>query len=130
MSSQGAMIITIAVLNFALGSLWYTFVGQKWMFGWGLSKKDINHKDPKPYLIAFIGSLWTTYGMFLLIKHIHPQGMKELLTLAIGTWVFIVVGIGAKHYAFALRSLSAFFTDYLLDLVGLILISILIYMNY
>jgi len=102
--------------------------GQKWALAWGLSQEQLNKKDPQPYLVALIGSIWTVYGMFLLIKHVRPQGMGELLGLAIGTWLFIVVGIGAKHYAFAKRSLTAFLIDYLLDLVSLIVISILLYL--
>jgi hypothetical protein len=55
-----------------------------------------------------------------MIKHIEPQSVTELLTLAVGTWLFIVVGLGAKHYAFAGIRLKGFCIDYGLDLIGII----------
>ncbi len=100
------------------------------MLAWGLKETDVDKKDPKPYLVAFIGSVWTTYGMLLLIRHIHPNSLSEAFALGVGTWIFIVIGVGAKHYSFAMRSLTAFLIDYLLDLFGLVITSILIYLYY
>ncbi len=120
-STEVVYVISAAVLNFCLGGIWYTVLGKKWLAAWKLDENDLNPKDPIPYLIAFIGSLWTSYGLFLIIKHVKPNGTAELLSIAIGTWLFILVGTGAKHYAFAGRSFTAFIIDYGLDLVGIIL---------
>ncbi len=120
-------VIAAAVLNFLLGAVWYSVFGKSWLSAWKLGKDDIRPNDPKPYLIAFIGSLYASYGLFLMLKHIQPQDFIEQLTLAVGTWLFIQVGLGAKHYAFARVSGKAFAIDYGLDLVGIILMTFIVY---
>jgi hypothetical protein len=123
---EAALVIAAAVLNFILGGIWYGAFGKQWMLAWNLDEKTVNKKDPQPYLIAFIGSLWASYGLFLIIKHIQPKDFSELITIAVGTWLFILVGLGAKHYAFARVNLKAFCIDYLLDLIGITLMCFII----
>ena len=125
--SDALWVITAAVVNFLLGAMWYSFFGKAWLSAWKLEKKDIRPNDPKPYLLAFIGSLYASYGLYLMLKHIHPQGFVEQLTLAVATWLFIQVGLGAKHYAFARVSGKAFAIDYGLDLVGIIVMTFIAY---
>jgi hypothetical protein len=115
------LVLSAAFVNFVLGAIWYGVFGKQWVRAWGIKSDDSNLKDPTPYLVAFIGSLWASYGLFLMIKHIEPQSLTELLTLAVGTWLLIVVGLGAKHYAFAGIRLKAFAIDYGLDLIGIII---------
>ena len=123
---EAASVITAAVLNFVLGGIWYAIFDKAWMGAWNLDIKKINKKDPKPYLIAFIGSLWASYGLFLIIKHIQPKNLSELMTIAIGTWMFILVGLGSKHYAFARVKGKAFIIDYSLDLIGILIMCLVI----
>lgn len=130
MSEESILVIVAAFANFFLGGVWYSLFKKKWMLAWDFKPEDINSKDPKPYLIAFIGSLWCSYGLFLVLKHIKPKNFTELLAVAIGLWLFIFVGMGAKHYAFAKRSLNAFVIDYGLDLVGLMLMSFILWKHY
>jgi hypothetical protein len=125
--NESMLVIAAAIANFVLGGVWYGVLGKQWMMAWGLSEKDIDRKDPKPYLVAFIGSLWASYGMFVMLKHINPNGLVELISVAIGTWLFVFVGMGAKHYAFGRKSLSAFAIDYGLDLIGFILICLILW---
>lgn len=123
---EAAVVIAAATLNFILGGVWYGIFRKQWMLAWNLSQSDVRSSDPKPYLVAFIGSLWASYGLFLIIKHIQPKSLLELLTISIGTWMFILVGFGCKHYAFARLKAKAFIIDYGLDLVGIILMSFII----
>lgn len=123
---EAALVIGAAILNFILGGIWYGVFGKQWMLSWNLSEREVNRKDPIPYLVAFIGSLWASYGLFLIIKHVQPKDISELMTISIGTWLFILVGLGSKHYAFARVSLKAFIIDYGLDLVGITLMCFLI----
>lgn len=126
MNQESLMVIVAAVVNFFLGGVWYSFFKKKWMTAWDLDETAVNRKDPAPYLIAFIGSLWASYGLFLTLKHIQPKNMLELYSIGIAFWLFIFVGLGAKHYAFARKTLNAFLIDYLVDLIGiLVMISIL-----
>lgn len=113
-------VLAAAVVNFILGGVWYGLFQKQWLSSWNLKLENINKKDPTPYLVAFIGSVWASYGMFVLLKHVRPNGVVELLFVSIGTWLFVYVGLGAKHYAFARIKMKAFLIDYGLDLVGLI----------
>lgn len=130
MSQEALLVIGAAIFNFLLGGVWYGIFKKKWMLAWALSEEDLSGKDPKPYLIAFIGSLWASYGMFLILKHIQPKDFSELIAVCFGLWLFIFVGMGAKHYAFAKRSLNAFIIDYALDLLGFIAMGFIIWENY
>lgn len=122
-----AYVMFAALVNFILGGIWYSLLGKQWMQTWGLKEDEINRKDPVPYLVAFIGSLWAAYGLFLIIKHVQPQSLDELLTIGIGSWLFIFVGMGAKHYAFAGKSIKAFMIDYGLDFFGFVIMSLIIW---
>lgn len=124
---EAVYVLSAAIINFVLCGIWYTVFNKQWMLAWGLTEKCINRKDPGPFLIAFIGSLWTSYGLFLIIKHIQPKTLSELLTISVGAWLFILVGMSAKHYAFACKSLKAFCIDYGVDLVGIIVMSLIIW---
>lgn len=118
MNSEIIMVLSGAVLNFCLNGLWYLVIKKK-------GKPE--EQCPTPYLVSFIGSLWASYGLFLMIKHISPKSISELLGVAVGAWICILMALSAKHYAFNKRSLRRFFKDYLVDLVGLILMSLVIY---
>jgi len=124
---EALYVIVAAFVNFSLGGLWYSLFSKQWLKAWGLKEEKINRKDPVPYLIAFIGSLWASYGLFLIIKHIQPKNLEELLSIGIGSWLFIFVGMGAKHYAFARISFKAFLIDYGLDLFGFVIMSLIIW---
>jgi len=127
MNYEAISVIIAAIANSILGGIWYTVLENRWLKAWKLNKESLKSKDPKPYLIAFIGSLWASYGLFLIIKHINPKNIEELLTIAIGSWLFILVGLSAKHYAFARVKFEAFIIDYFLDLVGITLMSFIIW---
>ena len=120
------LVISAAVVNFFISSVWYGAFGNIWIKAWCLKKEEVEARDPKPYLISFIGSLWASYGLFLLIKHVKPQSLIELLALAIATWVFIIVGLGAKHYAFAQVSIKAFIIGHTVDLVGVLVMCLML----
>jgi hypothetical protein len=129
LNSEAGLVISAAFLNFVLCCMWFTVFQKKWLAAWKMTERDLNLKDPKPYLVAFIGSLWTSYGLFLVIKHIHPKNAEELIAIAVGAWLLVLVGSSAKHYAFAERSLAAFVIDYSADLIGMILMCFIIGSN-
>lgn len=127
MNTEALWVISAALCNFILGGVWYTVFGKQWLQGWKLVKGEFDPKDPKPYLVSLIGSLWAAYGLFLICKHIQPKNLIEDLAIAIGCWLFIEVGLGAKHYAFARVNGKAFAVDYGLDLVGVIIMTLMVW---
>ena len=120
------LVISAAIANFILGTVWYGVFGKNWSRAWRGEKNIKISKDPIPYLVSFIGSLWASYGLFLMIKPIQPRSMTELLTIAVGTWLLIVVGLASKHYSFAGVPIRKFLMEYGLDLVGITLMSIIL----
>lgn len=125
--SDSALVMVAGVLNFFIGMFWYMAFGKAWMKEFNIKEDQVNKRDPGPYLIALIGSLWASYGLFLLVKHIQPKNMLELISVAIGTWLFIVVGLTAKHHAFQGKSVKGYLIDYGLDLVGVIVMCLVIW---
>lgn len=125
--SAEILVLIAAVVNYILGWIWYSAFGRSWMTEFNLSKEMINNKDPKPYLIAFITSLWSSYGVFLLIKYVDPKNIQEVLSLAIGAWLFLLVAFSAKHYAFRGNTLKGFIIDYGLNLLGIIVMCLIIW---
>lgn len=126
LNSEPALVISAALLNFCVGGIWYMVFKKQWLAAWNIKESELDPKDPTPFLIAFIGSLWTSYGLFLIIKHIQPKNFSELISIALGAWLLLLVGTGSKHYAFAGKSFKAFIIDYGADLVGIVLMCLII----
>ena len=124
-SSEVVMVLSAAVLNFCLNGLWYVFFKKAKVEAKDKAKNT--DSNPTAYLISFIGSLWASYGLFLIIKHIHPNSLSELLGISLGAWICILMALSAKHYAFNKSSMLNFFKDYLVDLVGLTVMALIIW---
>ena len=116
------LVLSAALLNFLFTSFWFLVVKRCHE-----KSSDEDKRNPTPFLISFIGSLWSSYGLFLMIKHIRPNSISELLGIAMGAWICILMALSAKHYSFAKMSLTCFFKDYLVDLFGLIIMSYILW---
>lgn len=127
MSIQAIVVIAAGLINYALCCIWYTTIGKKRVNAWKFEEDKVNPRNPIPYLVAFIGSLWTSYGHFILIKHIAPKNMVELLSIVIGIWLLIIVGTAAKHASFAGKGLRATVLDYTIDLIGGCIMGVMIW---
>jgi len=126
---EAVYIISAAVLNTVFNGFWANFFQNSWRRIWNLPEKVNSTKGPTPYLISFIGSLWASYGVFLMIKHIQPRAIDELLTTAVGTWLFILIAMSAKYYSFEGRRVKELVVDYTQDLISLIMISYMVWFN-
>ena len=123
---EAILIIMAAISNSIFNGVWSFYLSCSWRRAWGLQNSEAQ-KGPTPFLIAFIGSLWTSYGLFLIIKHIKPKNLEELMAIAIGAWLLILIGMTAKHYAFANKSMKELIIDYSQDLVSFILMSLIVW---
>lgn len=126
---EAVLVIFAAICNFILVTLWFTSVGKS-IFKKDQAMAKQHVKDARAYLLSFIGSLWASYGMFVLLKHVRPNGIFELLSVAVGTWLFVIVALGVKCYAFRGKAMKDFVIDYGVDLIGLILMCLIIWPNY
>lgn len=127
MNTQALTVISAAFVNFTLIVIWRAAFKQRWIKAWGIDEAKMVTRDPKPYLMGFIGSLWASYGVFLIIKHMEPQNMQELLSICVGLWLFIKVGLDARRYAFLGDRFEAFVIDYSVDLIGIVLMGVMLY---
>ena len=118
---EAFLVIAAAISNFILVTLWFSIFRKS---------SNLQVKDARPYLISFIGSLWGAYGMFILLKHVRPNGIFEILSVAVGTWLLVIVALGVKSYAFRGKSTTEFVIDYGIDLVGLTVMCLIIWPNY
>lgn len=116
-------IVLAALLNSVFNGLWAVFIRKKWRKALKVSEKVYLAEGPVPYLISFIGSLWASYGLFLIIKHVRPKNLEELMTIAIGLWLLILIAMSAKYYAFEGKDMKELFIDYSQDLISFVLIS-------
>jgi len=123
---EASLVIGAAFLNFAIGVVWQMAFAKQWRRAWNISEIDSHKHDTESHMISFISSLWVSYGLFVLIKHIHPNGLIEVLFMGIGLWLLVVVGISGKHYSYANKSIKAFLIDYTLDLVGIVIMCLVI----
>lgn len=121
-------IVLAAFLNSVFNGIWAEFFRQRWRKAWSVPAKVYTAKGPVPYLISFIGSLWASYGLFILIKHVRPNSLEELMTLAMGLWLFVLIAMSAKYYAFEGKEMKELLIDYSQDLISFVLISYILWM--
>ena len=126
---EAVYIVSAAFLNTVFNGVWATFFRNSWRKAWNVPAKNDIATGPVPYLISFIGSLWASYGLFILIKHVQPKAIDELLTIAVGLWLLILIAMSAKYYAFEGRDMKELIIDYSQDLVSFVLISYILWMN-
>lgn len=122
MVNEIIIVIGAAIFNFCFCSLWFLVIKKCHD-----NSPEEEKRNPTPFLISFIGSLWASYGLFLMIKHIGPNSFSELLGISIGAWVCILMALSAKHYSFSKQSLRCFVKDYTVDLFGLIAMGYIIW---
>lgn len=120
------VVISAAFLNFVFGLVWHVFVRKQKEISTDEISSSLKKKDPSRHLLNLIGSLWVSYGMFVMIKHLKPNGNIEILTIALGTWLLIYVGLSAKHLNLNHIGLRKLVIDYTQDLIGLMIITFII----
>ena len=125
---ESIFIFLAAVLNSIFHVFWCQFVSDSWRNWWKVPlRPDVKNQKTSAFLLAFIGSLWTSYGLFLMIKHIQPKSIIELVSIAFGTWLLILVGMNAKHYSFYGRGMKELLIDYSQDLLSFIIMSFILW---
>ncbi len=125
---EAVYIVSAAFINTVFNGLWATFIQCRWRKLWSVPDRVKKNSGPMPYLISFIGSLWASYGIFLMIKYIKPDSLQQLLIMAAGSWLFILIAMSAKYYAFEGRRMIELLIDYSQDFISFILISYVLWL--
>ena len=120
-------VVAAAAVYFLLGGVWYGIFGKAWLAALGKQRSDLNPKDPAPYLMAAVGAFINAVALAWLIQAI-PACETVTHTTALGTFVGVgvVLGAGAKHYAFSGWPGRLLAIDLGLDVVGFTLMGAII----
>ena len=120
-------VVVAAAANFLLGGLWYGVLGKAWLAALGKRREDLNPKDPKPFVLAAVGSLVNAAALAWVIQAI-PACETAVQAAALGTFVGVgmVGAAAAKHYAFAGWSAHLLAIDLGLDVIGFTVMGLVI----
>ena len=119
-------VLSAAVVGFIFTIVWRACFSKALANGWKQESSNLNIKCPKYMLISFIGSLWVSYGVFLLIKHIKPNSNLELFTSIFALWFLVLVGLNTKYYVAAKVSSSICFIHSFGSLFQLIIVAFIL----
>lgn len=121
-----AYLFIAAFVGFIFTLVWRVCFSNALNDGWKQETSNLNIKCPKYMLVSFIGSLWVSYGTFLLIKHVKPKTYLELVTLMVGLWLLILVGLSTKYYVVARINSRIFFIHSFGNLFHLMLTALIL----
>jgi hypothetical protein len=119
-------IFLASVIGFIFTIVWRVCFSKALTDGWKQESSNMNIKCPKYMLVSFIGSVWVSYGVFLLIKHVKPINYIQLMTLIVGMWLLILVGLSTKYYVVARINSKIFFAHSFGNLFQLIITALIL----
>lgn len=119
-------IFLASIIGFLFTIVWRVSFSKALTDGWKQESSNMNIKCPKYMLVSFIGSMWVSYGIFLLIKHVKPINYVQLLTLIVGMWLLILVGLSTKYYVIARINSKIFFVHSIGNLFHLIITALIL----
>ena len=120
-------VVVAAVANFLLGGFWYGVLGKEWLAALGKRREDLNPKDPKPFLMAAVGSFVNAAALAWVIQAV-PSCETPVQAAALGAFVGVgmVLAASAKHYAFSGWSARLLAIDLGLDVIGFTVMGLVI----
>ena len=118
-------IIVAALVNMALGALWYSkaLFGKKWMELMGKKEEDIKNSKKdlwKMYGVTFVGSLVTSFILALFMQYKEASTFLEGAILGILGWIALVVPTNLSNVIFEGKNAKLFYISigfYLASLV-------------
>ena len=107
-------ILVVALVNMALGALWYSKIlfGKKWMEL--LGKKEEDFKDNlktawKAYAVSFVGALVTSIILALFMEYKEAVTFLEGAILGIMGWLALVVPTNLNSVIFEGKNKGLFY---------------------
>lgn len=114
-------VFAAVVLMQAVGFLFYApqTLGGAWMKAWKLKPKQVNSKDPVPFVFSVLHSALAAMTMDFFMRHLGWTSLGGGLRLALYLWLAFGLGTLAVHYRFAQVSRRALLIDAAHDLAHL-----------
>jgi Protein of unknown function (DUF1761) len=101
-------ILLATLLYFVLGAFWFTFFRDAWLAGIGRTMQEMLATGRSPfiaYAVALIGTFILALFLSWLIQATGPLTLVRGISIAILTWICIVLTTWSTEYAFETRGL-------------------------
>ncbi|MCT4641465.1 MAG: DUF1761 domain-containing protein [Bacteriovoracaceae bacterium] len=122
-----ANVLGAALVGFFISLFWRASFSKAILKGWKVESSNHGIKSTKYLLVSFIGALWCSYGVFLLTQHIPMHSYAQMAAYITCLWLFVLVGINAKHYLDGNISKRVVFINFLGDLIQLLIMGFIIF---
>ncbi len=117
-------VLIAAILNMALGALWYSpaLFGKSWM---ALTQKRMAGSQ-RAYALTFVGSLLMAYAVARIVWYAQAHSVIAGALIGLLTWIGFVATTHASNYLFEGKSFSLYSLNTGYHLVALIIMGALL----
>ncbi len=119
-------VFVAAVASFAWGAVWYSTMANPWMAAAGITKEEVNQRDPKPFIIGFVGSILVAGMMRHIFASSGVSGIGEGALSGAGLGAFIALPWLATCYGFSNRPMALTVIDGTYTIVGATIMGIVL----
>lgn len=93
-------VAVVVVAHQILGAFYYGLLAKPWMTALGVTNKELDGKDPVPYIVALAGSLVFTLGIAVLADRLAISTAASGALLGLAVAGAFSLSFLATHYAF------------------------------
>ena len=109
-------VIAAALAGFAVGSVWYGVLGDRWLAALGLEKSDMTDDKGKPksftpFIIALAADLVMAFVLAGVIGHLGEITVRTGIITAAFVWGGFVITTLAVNNTFSMRARSLIWID-------------------
>jgi len=109
-------ILAATIAGYAVGSVWYGVLGDRWLAALGLTKADITNDKGKPksfapFIIAFVADLVMAFVLAGVMGHVGELTVRNGLITAAFIWSGFVITTLVVNTSFSMRSKSLIWID-------------------
>jgi len=109
-------ILAATIAGYAVGSVWYGVLGNRWLAALGLTKADITNDKGKPksyapFITAFVADLVMAFVLAGVMGHVGELTVRNGLITAAFIWSGFVITTLVVNTSFSMRSKSLIWID-------------------
>lgn len=108
-------VILAAIAGYAFGAVWYMLLAKPWVAATGIPTdsegKPHNASDPKPYIVAFLGTIVVAGMMRHIFSMAGIDSIDKGLITGLGLGLFVVAPWMINNIMFSDRSKSLIWLD-------------------
>lgn len=109
-------ILAATIAGYAVGSVWYGVLGERWLAALGLTKADITNDKGKPksftpFIVAFVADLVMAFVLAGVMGHVGELTVRNGVITAAFIWCGFVITTLVVNNSFSMRSKSLIWID-------------------